>query len=71
MATVTVPREQLAKILTDVETLITDVAALVDQDSIARTRLAEMQEDPSVRRSEKEFDAYLAQRGVQLDRVDD
>ena len=71
MATVNVPREQLTKILTDVEVLIADVEALVDQDSIARQRLEAMREDPSTRRSEEELDAYLAQRGVQLDRVDD
>ena len=71
MATVNVPREQLAKILTDAEVLIADVAALVDQGAVAEQRLAAMQEDPSTHRSEEELDAYLARRGVQLDRVDD
>jgi len=71
MTTVSVPREQLAKILTDVEVLIADVAALVDDEAVARQRLAAMRENPSTRRSEEELDAYLAQRGVELDRVDD
>ena len=71
MATADDPRERLARILTDVEVLIADSTAPVDQDSIARQRLAVMGEDPSTHRSEKELDAYLAQRGVRLCRADD
>ncbi len=71
MSTVIVPRDQLAKILTDVEVLIADVEALVDQDAVARQRLAAMRADPSVRRPEHELDECLADRGVELDRVED
>ena len=71
MTTVTIPRDQLVKILTDVEVLVADVEALVDQDAIARQRLATMRADPSVRRPEHELDERLADRGVELDQVDD
>ena len=71
MTTVSVPHEKLAKVLSDVETLIANVASLVDQDAIATQRLGGMRTDPSVRRSERELDEYLATRGVQVDRVDD
>lgn len=64
MTTVSVPREKLAKVLSDVELLLADVSSLVDEDTIAKDRLAGMRTDPSVRRSEDDLDEYLAKRGL-------
>ena len=71
MTTVSVPREKLAKVLSDVELLIADVSSLVDEDTIAKDRLTAMRTDPSVRRSEDDLDEYLAKRGVHVGRVED
>lgn len=64
MKAVTLSGEQFEKLLEDVETLVEDVAALVSQDEIARQRLAEIKDDPSIGLSEEELDAYLKRRGV-------
>lgn len=37
------------------------------QDSIAKRRLAEIKEDPSIGKSEEELDAYLKERGIEID----
>lgn len=66
MGTITIPEEKFHKVLTDVETLIADVTALFDQDEIARQRLAQIKEAPSIGKSEKDLDAYLKRRGVKV-----
>ena len=45
MTSVSVPREKLAKVLSDVELLIADVTSLVDEDTIAKERLTAMRAD--------------------------
>ncbi|MEK6963701.1 MAG: hypothetical protein AABX70_04695 [Nanoarchaeota archaeon] len=70
MTDVVLPEEKLRKVLTDVEVLIEDVASLIDQDKVAKKRLAEIKADPSIGRSEKELDDYLRKRGVKIDRLD-
>lgn len=67
MATITISEEKFDKVLTDVETLIEDVAALFDQDEIAEKRLAEIKADPSIGKSETELDSYLKKRGVKIE----
>lgn len=62
MSTITVPKEQFRKVLDDVEVLIEDVAALLDQDDIAQRRLADITKTPSIGRSEQELDDYIARR---------
>ena len=59
--------EKFNKVLSDVETLIEDVSSLFDQDEIARKRIAEIKTNPSIGKSEKELDAYLKKRGVEVD----
>ena len=39
---------------------------LNDQDDVVKTRLKEIRDNPSIGRSEKELDAYLAKRGVKV-----
>ncbi|MBI5392481.1 hypothetical protein HZA96_01305 [Candidatus Woesearchaeota archaeon] len=63
MKQITISEDKLNKILLDMETLIDDVASLVDQDEIAKKRLSELQTNPSIARSEKELDQYLKKRG--------
>lgn len=67
MGSITISEEKFNKVLADVETLIEDVASLFDQEEIAQKRMAEIQADPSIGKPEKELDAYLKRRGVNID----
>ena len=67
MATMTISEEKFNKVIADVETLIEDVADLVNQDEIAKRRIAEIKSNPSAGKSEKELDDYLKKRGVKVD----
>lgn len=67
MATIAVSEERFDKVLADVEALIGDVAALFDQDAVAKKRLAEISANSSIGKSEKELDYYLKKRGVKVD----
>jgi len=67
MATITVSEEKFNRVLSDVETLIEDVASLFDQDEIAKRRLHEVKLNPSTGKSEKELDTYLKKRGVKIE----
>lgn len=67
MTTITISEEKFNRVLSDVETLIEDVANLFDQDGIAKQRIAEIKADTSIEKSEKEFDEYLRTRGVKID----
>ncbi len=67
MATIAVSEERFGKVLADVEALIEDVAALFDQDGVAKKRLAEISASPSIGKSEKALDDYLKKRGVKVD----
>tara|TARA_Y100000310_G_C20657702_1_gene802866 strand:- start:859 stop:1062 length:204 start_codon:yes stop_codon:yes gene_type:complete len=67
MPAVTISSEKLDKVLFDVETLIEDVASLIDQDKIAKDRLEDIKKDPSVGLSENEIDSYLKKRGVKIE----
>jgi predicted amino acid-binding ACT domain protein len=67
MENVLISEEKLSKVLHDVETLIIDVSDLVDQDLIAGRRLAEIKQNPSIGKSEKELDEYLKKRGVKIE----
>ncbi len=67
MATITISEEKFNKVLADVEVLIDDVAELLDQNEIAKQRMAELKLNPSIGKSEKELDEYLRKRGVKID----
>ena len=67
MTTITIPKEKLDKVLTDVEILIEDVSSLLNQDKIVKQRLAEIKSNPSIGKSEAELDLYLKKRGVKID----
>ena len=58
MKTVTISEQKLQKVLSDVETLIEDVTALLDQDEVAMKRLSEIRATPSIGKSEQELDRY-------------
>ena len=62
MGNITVSEEKFNKVLSDVEALIEDVSSLFDQDEIAKKRIAEIKSNPSMGKSEKELDSYLAKR---------
>ena len=67
MTNINVSEEKFNKVLADVETLIEDVSDLFDQDEITKKRISDIEEDPSIGKSEKELDDYLKQRGVKVD----
>ena len=67
MANISVSEEKFNKVLADVEALIEDVSDLLDQDEIAKKRVKDIEENPSIGKSEKELDDYLNQRGVKID----
>ena len=66
MTTITLSEEKLNKVLTDVETLIEDVAELLDQDSIAKQRIEDIKTNSSTGKTEEELDTYLKKRGVNI-----
>ena len=67
MANISISEEKFNKVLADVGALIEDVSDLFDQDEIAKKRTADIEENPSIGKSEKELDDYLKQRGVKID----
>ncbi len=67
MGTIAISEEKFDKMLADVEVLIGDVAALFDQDEIAKKRLVDIKANPSIGKSEKELSNYLKKRGVKVD----
>jgi len=67
MTTITISEEKFNKVLADVENLIDHVADLLDQDEIAKKRIAEIKSNPSIGKSEKELNDYLKKRGVKID----
>ena len=66
MANITVSEEKFNKVLADVENLIADVTDLFDQDKIVKERIADIEADPSIGKTEKELDSYLKRRGAQI-----
>ncbi len=67
MASITIPEEKFNKVIADVENLIEDVADIFDQDEVAKKRIADIEKNPSIGKSEKELDTYLKQRGVKIE----
>jgi len=66
MTNITISEEKFNKVLADVENLIEDVTDLFDQDKVVKERIADIEADPSIGKSEKELDSYLKKRGVQI-----
>jgi len=67
MATIMISEEKFNKVLADVENLIEDVADLFDQDEIVKKRIADIEANPSIGKSEKELNDYLKKKGVKID----
>jgi len=51
-------------VLSDFEVLLEDVTALVHRDDIVKQRIAEIEANSSIGRTEEELDEYLKRRGV-------
>lgn len=67
MDTINISEDRFKKVLADVEVLVDDVTALINQDDIVKQRIAEIKADPSIGKTEKELDEYLKKRGVKID----
>jgi len=67
MAKIAVSQEKLDKVLSDVQTLIEDVSSMLDQDAVAKRRLADVKSDPSSGMSEADLDQYLKKRGIRVE----
>ncbi len=68
METLTISREKFGKILTDIDILLSDIEEL-SPDEIVRQRIADINADPTLGKSEQELDEYLKERGVQIGRM--
>ena len=66
MANIMISEEKFNKVLEDVENLIEDVADLFDQAEIAKKRIKDIQNNPSIGKSEKELDEYIKRRGLSI-----
>ena len=66
MGTITISEEKFNKVINDVENLLEDVIKLLDQDGIAKKRLKDIKNDPSIAKSDKELEDYLKYRGVKI-----
>lgn len=66
MTSISIPADKLNKVLFDVEVLIEEVASLLNQDEIAKKRLADIKTNPSLGISEEELYSYLEKRGVKI-----
>ncbi len=69
MEAVTIPKHKFGKILADIDLLISDIEDM-SQDDIAHQRIADIEANPSIGRSEQELDEYLKKRGVRMNGVD-
>ena len=67
MDTINISEDRFKKVLADVEVLVEDVTALINQDDIVRQRIADIKANPSIGKTEKELDGYLKNRGVKID----
>lgn len=68
METLTISREKFGKILTDIDILLSDIEEL-SPDEIVRQRIADINADLTLGKSEQELDEYLKKRGVQIGRM--
>lgn len=68
MEALTIPKVKFDKILTDIDILISDIEE-VSQDEIVQQRIADVEADPSLGKSEQELDDYLKKRGVRVNGV--
>jgi len=62
--TITISENRFKKVLSDFEVLLEDVTALVHRDDIVKQRIAEIEANSSIGRTEEELDEYLKRRGV-------
>ena len=69
METITLSKHKFGKILEDIDLLVGDIEEL-SQDEIVQTRIADIEANPSLGKSEQELDEYLKKRGVRMNGVD-
>ena len=68
METVSIPKNKLGQVISDVERLISHFEDLVeDQDQIVKHRLDDIREGSVEGKTEKELDEYLKKRGIKVD----
>jgi len=68
METVSIPKQKLGVVISDVERLVSHFEELVeDQDEIIKQRLSDIKGGSVEGKSEKELDDYLKKRGVKVD----
>lgn len=67
METISIPKQKLGIVISDVERLISHFEDLIeDQDKIVKQRLSDIKEGRVEGKSEKELDEYLKKRGVKV-----
>lgn len=68
MTTISVSKEKLGEVISDVEQLVSHFEDLVEeQDKIAQCRLANIKTGKVKGKTEEELDNYLKKRGIKID----
>ena len=65
--TITIPKDDFRKLLSDVETVINDVESILsNEDKPIKTRINDIESGKVKGKTEKELDEYLKNRGVKI-----
>ncbi|HLD42555.1 MAG TPA: hypothetical protein VJB08_01050 [Candidatus Nanoarchaeia archaeon] len=66
METVSIPKQKLDEVMSDVERLVSHFEELIDEDQVAKKRITDIKEGRIAGKSERELDKYLEKRGVNV-----
>lgn len=65
--TITMPREEFKKLISDVEIVISDVESILSsEDKLTKKRIDDIESGKVKGKTEKELDEYLKNRGIKV-----
>lgn len=65
--TITMPREEFKKLISDVEIVINDVESILStEDKLTKKRIDDIESGKVKGKTEKELDEYLKNRGIKV-----
>ena len=65
--TITIPREEFKKLISDVEVIINDVESILsNEDKLIKKRINDIESGKVKGKTEKELDEYLKNRGIKI-----
>lgn len=66
--TITIPKEDFRKLLSDVEVVINDVESILsNEDKLLKKRIKDIKSGKVKGKTERELDDYLKNRGIKID----